>query len=340
MIDVRDFRGDIQAAYDALPDYGGIIDMVPGSYDLGDGLVLRKDKNVGLIGPPRVHRSVGAAVGQFGDVLGQVVVRASGGPESMIRMDDTGGVNNTYGSVFRGLNFVIDNEQTQHVISGENWCKGVVEDCGLNVDNAVQRDDQVMVKIATNRSHGDDSSWWRIIANNVRGAALCEFGGDANTYTNQSNRHRIRDNVCWSGRARPAIKLNGVNAAVISGNNIEGHAIGVHLNGCWQCWMYGDGFEKVGTIALLDGASNIANILAITGNSAPRPGNLIAHLTASANHSDNIIVTPSMTGQRDLYLAGSVRDETVNQTNTVIAPSAWTSRAQLRIHPFISEAGP
>jgi hypothetical protein len=332
---------DLQAAYDALPAYGGTIWGHSGDYDVGTGLVLVKDKVLSL-------RSVNGNATWRVDEGGQDTMRiaSSGSPAALISLADGAGVNNHYGGLFEGLFFEIKHNTTKNAIYGRNWNSCRVRGCGFELDGAVTAVDQEAIRVFQFDTYGNDASWWHVYEN------WCVYGlfhSGVSDNLGQDNAHRIHDNVCHGHHgksetgASPPVRLNGSHRSVVRDNVMQWYDRGIYFDDCWQCVSEGNGGDAA-AIKYFQYLTNgcIANYINNPGCNAPAAADRLiwAEDGASRSPRENIFCGHgALTLNRDLYVDGGIQDDTTDQENIIWAPQKKKDRTEHRSAHLVTGTG-
>jgi len=320
----------IQDAYASLPaESGGVIYLLPGRHDVGDGLTLDRTKPVSLVGLARWRRHVSTEdLDEPEHVPGAVLHSSTSAPWLIDTTQPMDSVVNGFGFEFRNL--VLDFRTSEIGILADNVNHGVVENCFFAGPGGDAWAIMLVTKdsfVQPGTSHGDDASWWRVMNNNARDcglfAALGAFGGNTPAYQWNHNNHLIEGNVCFQASATtPAIWLRGGHRSHLVANNLEGDwDPAILLESCWQSRSDGNAGESSLegiTFVRLEGSS--ACLISDLGASTSSGQTLIQ---MDAGSGDNIVLAPALTAERSLYGPDGYVDEGVN--NLIVSPAATRS---------------
>lgn len=325
----------IQNAYDGLPSGGGVLRLGAGVHNVGDGLILDRTKPAAFVGVPRYRRRWREPLGADGihDTMRSHTVLVGNGP-SLIDITSPATNVNGYGFLFRSIVCYPRGAAAETAIRAVCLSNLRVEDCGFYFD--VDRQGHPApraIDLWVDDEFGDDASWSRIIDCQVMRAGLVRFGRQG-VYRNL-NQHVIRDNQCH-GRGPdfqvPAIEGHFLHRTLISGNNLEGYAVGTRLaSGSRGNVLIGNGGEQVSAFVEIDPGH--ANLILDSGVSYPDMSDRLVRILAGA---DNLTIAATATGMSDLYQRAV--DNLTSDQNWVIAPSGFAARSDLRVGAV--QAGP
>ena len=335
----------LQAAYDSIPTSSTArILLGPYSYDVGDGLRLDRRRPAifeSVMGRPAKTRSAASFLGTY--------IKSSTGSDSLISWPNpVGQYKNAYGFEFRGLNFAIDDTYGDGTVIFDsrnvNMC--VVEDCAaFHPSGSVNLPEFKFIRAAndlgpsTPAADGDDSSWWRVHRNDIRGGMLVHAFGYA------LNRWTVTNNVSFADRAGtdPQLYAEFAHGWTIRDNNWEGagsiNPVGVHLKGSWGCLLSGNSGERCDPHLILE--DSYSNVVMDLGQIYPHTlgvgdSTFVRLIGGSAN---NLIVSAAGTNKRENYQTADWIDDQSSGRNFVIAPSDVRGVHRMDIGPWLAPGG-
>lgn len=292
----------LQDAYDSLPDSGGVFRLEPhGRYDVADGLRLDRTKPVVVTSDGRPKRGRPPYGGPTPTIY------SSTGAPVLISFLDPAAKTNAYGFEFSNLEFEISPTSTA-VFDCPSVNMMVVKNCGAahNLWDHAEAPFRFIQADHLDTTLGNDSSWFRVQNNYVRGGTLVHGVGF------NLNQWVIRENVVFLTNAtEPMIYCYGGHRLVIRDNNLEGaDTTGIHLEECMATRLDGNGGEGTDPfIWLQDCNSTVVTDLGITN------GDTEAFIRFTGDSASNLVISPL--GQY-MYDSSWWDDQTVNKDNWLV----------------------
>lgn len=297
-IDVREYGEDgsqaLVLAYADLPEYGGVISIPGGRWDVGDGLNLIRSKPAEFVGAGRWRRGQPGPAWENPYPYNAPVIFSSTGATSFFNTHLPASLVNAYGFVWRNLTFDIDSPDTTYVIEGEGLNSALIEnnqfwfgpDATLGV---------TAIRIWSDHAITDDCSWCIIRDNTCSGGALVVAGNPAPN----CNRHIIEGNAIAGTDATddtqpPAIWLYGNHGSYIGPNSIETFHTAIRVELSWQVTVNATAGED--TFWWLDVLDTHSCTFIVGGPSAVSGSERMVHIDAASVNNIFFLAAATMGG--------------------------------------------